>query len=122
MVFSRKLVLAFLFSLPFPCLGAEFVSWEEASRVAKETDSKIYLFITGENCPWCDRQKEVLATDRVSRALSGFLAVRVDARSEVAKRYRGRIVPLNMVLDSDGSVIKKNAGFMDEERFLSWIN
>lgn len=121
MFFSRKLFFAFLFLFPFSCMGAEFVSWEEASRAAKENDSRIYLLITGENCPWCDRQKEVLSGERVSRALSGFLAVKVDAKSDVAKRYRGRIVPVNMVLDSDGSVIKKNAGFMDEEKFLSWI-
>lgn len=122
MFFSRKLIFAFLFLFPFPCLGAEFVSWEEASRVAKETNSKIYLIVTGDNCPWCDRQKEVLSGERVSKALSGFLAVKVDAKSEVAKKYRGRVVPLSMILDPDGSVVKKNAGFMDEEKFLSWIN
>lgn len=121
MFFSRKLIFAFLFLFPLPCGGAEFVSWEEAFRVAKETDTRIYLLITGDHCPWCDRQKEVLEGGKVSKVLSEFLAVEADANSDVAKRYRGRIVPLNLILDSDGLVIKKNAGFMDEEKFLSWL-
>lgn len=121
MIFSRKLLLASFFALfSSSCFGFEFVSWEDALRLAKETDSRIYLLVTGENCPWCDRQKEVITGARVSGETSGSLAVVVDAGSEVAKRYRSRIVPLNLVLDSDGSVLKKNAGFMDEEKFLSW--
>lgn len=120
-MFSRKLFFAFMFLFPLPCFGAEFVSWDDASRVAKETDSRMYLLITGDNCPWCDRQKEVLDGEKVSKALSSLLAVKADANSDVAKRYRSRIVPLNLILDSDGSVVKKNAGFMDEEKFLLWI-
>lgn len=122
MDFSRKFIFALLFLFPSHCFGVEFLSWEDAVRVAKDSDSKIYLLITGENCPWCDRQKEVLAGGKVSEALSGFLVCKVDARTEVAKKYRSRIVPLNLVLDADGEVVKKNAGFMDEQKFLSWIN
>jgi len=121
MAFSRKLLLVLFLVFSSPCLGAEFISWEEAGRLAKRDGSKIYVLITSESCPWCDKQKDVLGGERVYLSLSGFLVCKLDARSEAAKRYKSRIVPVSMILDSDGSVVKKNAGFMDEGDFLSWI-
>jgi thioredoxin-related protein len=94
---------------------------EDAMLAAKERDSKIYILITGDHCSWCDKQKEVIASGRVSDAMADFVSCRIDAGSEAAKRYRSRAVPVSIVADGDGSPLKKNVGYMDEDKFLSWI-
>ena len=122
-MFSGKfLVTSFLFFFLSPvCFGVEFVSLEDAMAAAKERDSKIYILITSDRCSWCDKQKDVISSDRVSDAMADFVSCRIDAGSEEAKRYKSRAVPVSIVADRDGLPLKKNVGYMDEAKFMSWL-
>lgn len=101
----------------------ELHSYRDAMDLAKEQGRKVYVLFGGDHCPWCQKQKDVLLKEDVIAALSGYVLCYVDVSSDrdIARKYRIRTMPVNMVLDSDESIVKKSVGYMDESTFLGWL-
>lgn len=125
-MFSRR----FFLSLFLVLIGSfsqaselSFYSYEDAIEVAKSQNKNVYVLFGGDHCPWCHKQKEILLKDSVIESLSDHITCYVDTSEErkVALKYRIRSIPVNMVIDSDENILKKNVGYMDESKFINWI-
>jgi thioredoxin-related protein len=96
---------------------------DEALLVAEAEGRRVYVLFGGEHCPWCDRQKSVVFAPGMDDALSGFVVLRLDVSKDrdLAKKYGVRSIPVSIVLDADGEVLKKRVGYMDEAKFRDWL-
>lgn len=101
----------------------EVKTHDEALSVAKAENRDIYVLFGGDHCPWCDRQKSVVFAPNMEQALSGFVVLRLDVSKDrdLAKKYGVRSIPVNILLDSDGDVLKKRVGYMNESKFRRWL-
>lgn len=124
-MFSRIFGFLFLSIFTVSCHSAElsFYSYDDAMELARSQGRNVYVLFGGEHCPWCHRQKEVLLRDGVADSLSDYLACHVDISEEraLSVKYRVRSIPASFILEPDGDVVKKNVGYMDEQKFLNWL-
>lgn len=120
---ARRIFLAlsiFLFSSSVHSM--EILSYDDAMKVAGEKNKPVYVLFTGDYCSWCMKQKDVLESKVVEDSLRDYVVCYVNSKDEVAKKHRIKAIPVSMVLDSEGRVLRKNVGFMDEKDFLAWLN
>lgn len=101
----------------------EFVTYQDALVLAKDHDRDIVLLFTSDNCPWCDKQKDVLTDPEVVAKLKNYVVCFVDLRKEkdIAKNYRVRSVPSYFLIDKEEKIIKKNVGYKNKSEFLNWL-
>ena len=109
--------------MPQEVLLLEFVSYQDALVLAKDDDKKIFLLFTSENCPWCDKQKDVLTNPELVKKLKDYVVCFVDSKKEkeLSKTYKVRSVPSYFILDKQEKILKKNIGYKSKEEFLNWI-
>lgn len=99
-------------------------SYEEALRAAGERGVGVYLVFKGENCPWCERQKEVLYSRAARRHMEDVVLCVLDVQDErdLAAAHGVTSVPAHRLLGPGGEPRKSHTGFMSEReirRFLS---
>jgi thioredoxin-related protein len=122
-LFGFCLISAAFFFSSASASGLEFLSYEDAVSVARSEGKDVYVLFGGEECPWCNKQKDVLAKDSVVRSLSRYVVCYVDTgdREDLARRYRVRAIPVSVLIDADERVVRKNVGYMDESKLLGWL-
>lgn len=124
-IFSGLVFFSALFAFSSSVGAAElsFYSYRDAVEIAKSHDKMVYVLFGGDHCPWCHKQKDVLAKDSVAEALFEHVVCYVDTseEKELASKHRIRSIPVSMLMDSEEKVIKKSVGYMDESKFLNWI-
>lgn len=73
-----------------------------------------------EGCGPCKALSQMLKT--VDHPLVASMEdVNADEHPEVAAQYGIRSVPVMMLVDEAGTVIKRHNGFMAKDQFLKWI-
>lgn len=109
---------------PVKALSLEIHSYEDALRVAKDSESDVYVLFVGNKCEWCERQKAVMVDPRVVEGLKSFVVayVNVSENKELAKKHAVRLVPTHLILDADGEPLKKFAGHQSAEDLLKWLD
>lgn len=117
------LFLAFAFLSTSESAELSFHSYSDAMEIAKNQDKMVYVLFGSEHCPWCHKQKDVLAKSDVVEALSEYVICYVDVSTErnIADKYRVRAIPVSAILDSDERLVQKNVGYMEESKFLNWL-
>lgn len=100
-----------------------FYSYSDAVEMAGSSGKMVYVLFGSDYCPWCERQKEVLVDPKVASELDSYVICYVDVSAEesLAKKYRVKTIPVNMVIRSDERVVKKDVGYMEVKKFLDWI-
>lgn len=129
----RKIIKAALIAMlvSFPCpvqSGQEARMWvesyEEAQKIAAEENRDIYVVFEGRSCVWCQKQKEVLASEEAGKFLSKFVVcvLNVSTHKDLGKKYKVSGIPDHRVFDYAGNQEKSQVGYMsaeDLEKFLS---
>ena len=105
-------------SLPFVPL-----SFDEALAKARAENKLVLVDVYTDWCGWCTKMdRDVFADARVQAALLGFVPIRVNADKGgrgVAARYRVRGLPTFLVVDADGTVVRRFEGYLPVDAFLS---
>jgi len=105
-------------SLPFVPL-----SFDEALARARAEQKLVLVDVYTDWCGWCTKMdRDVFADTRVKTALLGFVPIRVNADKgggrAVAARYRVYGLPTFLVVDADGTVVRRFEGYLPVDAFL----
>ncbi|WP_069132412.1 thioredoxin family protein [Rhodohalobacter halophilus] len=116
----------------------EPITLEEALKIAPETGKKILIDVFAEWCPYCQRMHaDVYTSDEVLEAISEhYIWVRINVESEEMVNYHGNemteaqfasalnneSVPTTYFLNSEGSILGSQPGFIEAPMFSSLLN
>lgn len=116
----------------------DWLNYEDALKLASETDKQVLIDFTTKTCGWCRRmEREAFADKRVIDYVNeNFVATKVwgDSRRELTidgfttsewriaqEMYRVRGYPTFWFLESDGSKIGQQPGYQKPDGFLSLL-
>lgn len=116
----------------------EPVPLEKALELAPKEGKKILVDVFATWCPYCQRMhSDVYPSEGVQKAISDyFLWVKIDVESEKMVNYHGeemtqaefasalenQNVPTAYFLNSEGAILGKQPGFLEEEVFVNLLN
>ena len=124
---AAALIIALCTALPAYALetGSGGIAWKnykEGVALAAETGKKVYVNFHADWCVYCAKMaKETFVNKKVIRYLNThFIAVTVDTEKEatIANKYKVRGLPTHLFLESDGSTIGTQPGYLDTKQFL----
>jgi thioredoxin-related protein len=141
-VISKYLPITLLVLIPALAFSqnqtAEPISLQRALELAPQEDKKILVDVFATWCPYCQRMhSEVYPSDGVQKALADYyLWVRIDVESDAMVNYHGedmteaefakalenQNVPTAYFLNSEGAILGKQPGFIEEEVFVNLLN
>ncbi len=98
---------------------------DSALANARTSHRKVVVGFSASWCKPCTKLKDdVLSKETVSQALAGYerVLVDIDRHPELASRYQINGTPTVMVLNADGTPIKREVGYIDEAGFLAMMS
>ncbi len=114
------------------------VSLEQAMNLASENGKKVLIDVYAEWCPYCQRmQSQVYKDSTVVQAISDhFIWVQINIESDELVRFMGHemtetqfaraleneSIPTTYFLNSEGSIIGKQPGYIESETFSQLLN
>lgn len=116
----------------------EPVALEDALKQASDSGKKILVDVYAEWCPYCQRMHGDVYTDKkvLDAIAEYYIWVRINVESEETVNYHGnemteaqfasaldnQNVPTTYFLNSEGSILGSQPGFIDAEMFQSLLN
>jgi len=113
--------------------GIKWVALEDAQKQAKETGKKVLIFGYADWCTYCMKMRRETYTDETvrERLYEQFIPVQVNAEAETELVFNGETYkswefaqymrlssfPTHYFIDSDGSIIGAQPGFLPVEVF-----
>lgn len=98
---------------------------DDATRVAGEKDTLVFVEFYTDWCSWCRRLETETLTDRAVRAeLDALVAIRLDAEkggAEAARRFGVESYPTMVFLDADGDEVDRIVGYLPPEKFVGEV-
>jgi thioredoxin-related protein len=105
------------------------LTWQQdyatAKSVAQEENKKIFVFISTEDCTWCEKLEATTLSDShiVSRMEEEYASVHVTRGKDVyPKELKAVVVPMCYFLDSDGNIVDFTRGYWDTTDFNLILN
>lgn len=96
--------------------------FERGIELAKAQGKTVYVLFGSDFCSWCLKQKEVLSEEATDVAAQHVMVyVDIAEHDAVTSRYGVKVVPVNMILNADGKVLRRHTGFLDKRRFRRWF-
>jgi len=93
-----------------------------ATKRAAEENTLVFVEFYTDWCSWCRRLESETLTDReVKDALSGFVAIRLDAEKdglEAARRFGVESYPTMIFLDPAGEEVERISGYLPPDKFI----
>lgn len=140
--FSKYIYFVLLLLLPVAASAqtqkVEPVPLEQALELAPKEGKKILVDVFAEWCPYCQRmQSEVYPSEGVQNAISDYYFwVRIDVESDAMVNYHGeemtqaefatalenQNVPTAYFLNSEGAILGKQPGFLEQDVFVNLLN
>lgn len=96
----------------------------DEARHASKSDQPLVLVFGATWCTWCHKlENDTLTDPKVMTAAGQFLWVKIDIdkEHELAARYGVEGVPVTVVLDKQGRVLGKSAGYMPPAKFVDFL-
>jgi len=117
-------------------VAAERVHWSDFATGLERASAErrpVLAYFTANWCGYCKKMdRTTWKSPDVIERLAGLVAVRVDvdetqprngqAGADVASRYGVRGTPTLAVLDSNGKVLARTSGYLDESQLLEWLD
>jgi thiol:disulfide interchange protein len=100
------------------------LDYSEALKVAGKEEKLVVLDFYAEWCGACKlMDRDTYSKDKVIKALSGYvpLKIDVDEESALAEKYKVVYLPTTLVLDAEGDVILSAEGYLDPKDFISML-
>lgn len=139
---SKYISITLLMLLPFVTSAQDQnvnpISLQQALELAPEEGKKILVDVFATWCPYCQRMhSEVYPSNGVQKAISDyFLWVKIDVEGKRKVNYHGEVmteaefatalenqnVPTAYFLNSEGAIIGKQPGYLDQEIFVNLLN
>lgn len=100
----------------------------EIMSLSESSDKLIYVDVSTTWCGYCKKMKrETYTNESVASYLNdNYIAMKVDAEkgegSTIARKYGVSGYPTQLILDSNGKLIKKHAGYMKVSGLQKFIN
>ncbi|MFA6760292.1 MAG: thioredoxin family protein [Sulfuricurvum sp.] len=113
------LSVSLLFSLDWPS------DYDDALTEAKSEKKEIYLFVSSQYCPYCERfKKEVLSQKEVIDRLKRSYVLLHLSRDfdDIPEHIETKPVPRHYFLDEDGNVIYTTIGARSVEGFYEMLD
>lgn len=121
----KRFLFILSFCLCFTAQASDLVSYQyrDSIEIAKTTNQLIYLIFIGQDCPWCDKQKETINKEEIIDLIDKYLLVFLDTeeQQDIAKRYRVRAIPCHFIINSDEVIFKKAIGYQDKNKLEKFI-
>lgn len=100
-------------------------TYAEAIASAKESGCNIFLYFGAPWCGYCEQMKKTTLVDsEVTQKLSKnfvVLMINTDDDKSIARKFSVRGIPAYMVVNSEGSVLRKTTGYKAKAEFLKWL-
>ncbi|MDX1295860.1 MAG: thioredoxin family protein [Sulfurimonadaceae bacterium] len=121
--------LLFALMLTAVTLLAAPLTWQKdyatAQQLAKQNNKKIFVFISTEDCNWCDKLEATTLSDPdiVSRMEKEYASVHVTRGKDLyPKELKAVVVPMCYFLDSNGNIVDYARGYWDSTDFNLILN
>lgn len=108
--------------------GKDIVPWRDDLAAAREEgrrDNKpVLAYFTAEWCGPCQSMKRTTWADAdVEESLRSFVPVRIDIDQQrnLAHAYAVDAVPMFVVIDGEGRVLKATSGALRADQFIEWL-
>jgi thiol:disulfide interchange protein len=108
--------------------GRDRIPWRHdlpaARRESALTHKPLFLDFTASRCGPCQSLKSSTWADaNVAKMLTKYVPVQidVDAHPDLSQQFQVQSIPLFVVLNSDGSTLKRSEGYLDADEFLDWL-
>ena len=106
---------------------AQSANLNEVQKKAQEAGKPIFVDLGAEWCGYCKKMKKnVFTNDAVSNAMnSGFIPLSLDGEKGDGAALVNKLgingFPTQLILNSNGEVIKKNTGYLDTKGLLAFL-
>lgn len=100
-------------------------NWEEAQTQAKRENKLIFMDVYADWCGPCRMMDQITFADPgVKERLAKYVTVKVDADKDtaLAERYGTGALPTVAVVQPDGTILQREAGFQEPKQLLTWLN
>jgi len=97
---------------------------ESAKDYARQTGKQLMVYVDKESSKWARKmRKETFVEEKVEKALSNFVWVKVQKGSPEAKRYglNPKYAPSVYFMRADGTSLATAEGYFGAKDFLKWI-
>ena len=120
--------LAFVAPKTTPNAQVEFktLPLEEVLKIATEQNKHVFVDVSTSWCGWCKKMKANTYTNPsvIAHLNKKYINVSIDAEKGdgpmVAKKYRVKGYPTQLILDENGVMLSKNVGYMNPEELLKF--
>jgi YHS domain-containing protein/thioredoxin-related protein len=110
-------------------LAEPVISWEtdfdQATSRAKMTNRLLFIHFYGENCPLCKLMETSVFTNPsiIAQMNRDFVPLKVNIEDQplLAKRFAIKVIPTDIVLQSDGQQIHRRQGGIHTEKFGEYL-
>ena len=127
---KKKIVIALLVIIPSLAFSQEAkfhknIPWADALKMAKKQNKHIFVDAYTDWCYWCKVMDKKTFTDaKVIDVLNNkFISVKLDAEKgegiQFASRFNISGYPTVLFFSPNGMLVKKTAGYLDVENFLT---
>jgi thiol:disulfide interchange protein len=106
----------------------ELVPWQNDLGAAQEksriTHQPVLLYFTAEWCGPCQSMRRHVWSDpQVAEAAKAYIPVRVDVdkQAELALKYKVEAMPLFLVLDDQGQIVRRINRAMEADETIQWL-
>jgi len=87
-------------------------------RIAQAENKKVLLFVTMDRCVWCDKMKR----DVIPKVNLSTFAYLETKNTSVIRQYNVDSFPTFILLDKNGTELKRTAGYSTIETFQYWLS
>jgi len=100
---------------------------DQAKTESAKTGKPIFVDLSAVWCGYCKKMKKSVFTNQaVASAMNkGFVSLALDGEQGDGKALVAKLgisgFPTQLLLDSDGNVIKKNTGYLKSEELLAFL-
>jgi len=99
-------------------------NFEQAKQISQQSGKPVLAFFGASWCNWCKKiEQETLTDESVRAAMANYVYIKIDAdtNKNLVSQYKVRGLPTFFIMDSNGTELKKESGFMDANKMREFL-